>query len=300
MLKVPFVSVVVPVLNGDRTIRECLISLVNMHYPPDRREILVVDNGSTDRTRDIVQNHPVVLLGEDRRGAAAARNRGIQMSRGEILAFTDADCVVTARWLPELVHGFEDETVAAVEGQILAYLPTSPAEKFAAVTGSHSLHRHPEHFFAPYVNTGNVAFRRKIFSKIGLFDTRFPAAGGEDIDFSWRFFEEKELKLLYNRKAVVFHRHRDTARAYFSQHMRYGRALAILQAKYPQRLPWGWQQEVRAWAALSRLAWAATSGATLYGLRWSSQKDFHALYFTFLRKFAVRLGFVRGALEGRG
>ncbi|MBI4526611.1 MAG: glycosyltransferase [Deltaproteobacteria bacterium] len=295
----PFASIIVPVLNGERTIRECLASLLKMDYPPERREILVVDNGSTDRTEAIVQSYPAALVREKREGAAAARNRGIETSRGAILAFTDADCVVTTRWLSELVQGFEDPAMAAVEGRTIAYLPTSPAELFAAVRGSHSVHRSPEHFLFPYVNTCNVAFRQEVFSRIGLFDTRFPSAGGEDVDFGWRFFREKDLKLLHNPKAVVFHRHRKTAWGYFRQQMRYGRGLAILQAKYPEKLSWGWQQEFRAWAVLPAFAWAAGRAAMKSGLQRGKQKDFYELYFTFLRKFAVRLGFVWRALEGR-
>jgi len=95
----PFVSVIVPVLNGERTIRECIVSLLNMDYPVERREILVVDNDSTDRTTDIIKNFPVRYLREERRGASHARNRGIEASKGAILAFTDADCAVTTRWL---------------------------------------------------------------------------------------------------------------------------------------------------------------------------------------------------------
>lgn len=84
-----------------------------MDYPPERREILVVDNGSRDRTGQIVASYPVTLLREVLRGPAAARNRGIEASRGQLLAFTDADCVVTTRWLQELVLGFEDEDVGS-------------------------------------------------------------------------------------------------------------------------------------------------------------------------------------------
>ena len=93
----PFVSVIVPVRNGERTVADCLTSLLELDYPTDSREILVVDNGSTDRTAEIVQRLPVTYLLEERVGRSHARNRGIEASSSELLAFIDADCVEIGR-----------------------------------------------------------------------------------------------------------------------------------------------------------------------------------------------------------
>jgi glycosyltransferase involved in cell wall biosynthesis len=91
----PFVSIIVPVYNGSRTIDALLTSLLALDYPPDQHEILIVDNKSTDDTRQRIQRYPVTLLEETEiQGSYAARNRGIEAAQGEILAFTDADCVV--------------------------------------------------------------------------------------------------------------------------------------------------------------------------------------------------------------
>ena len=231
----PFVSVIIPVLNGERTIRDCLVSLLRMDYPPERREILVVDNGSTDRTAEIIKSLPVSYLHEDRKGASYARNRGIEASKGEILAFTDADCVVTSGWLRELVERFENEEVGAVEGETVAYPTDTPLEQFQGRTSSYARQIRLESPLAPYVILTNVAFRREVFQRIGLFDPRFPAAGGEDIDFSWRFFQEIDLALRFSPKAVVFHRHRSTVWGFFSQQMRNGRGLAVLRSKYQSK-----------------------------------------------------------------
>jgi O-antigen biosynthesis protein len=291
----PFVSVIVPVLNGERTIKDCVVSLLRTHYPPERREILVVDNGSTDRTAEIVQAYPVTLLREENRGVAAARNRGIEASRGEVLAFTDADCVVTSGWLRELVGGFEDATTAGVAGDnIPAYLPVTPAERYAARVGSHTSRTRLNSPLSPFVDTANVAFRHEVFQRIGFFDTRFPAM--EDIDFSWRFFQEADMKLRYNPRAIVFHRPRSTAWGFFSQHFGYGRGLAILQRKYPKRLPWSWWQELRAWGDAGRFAWFTARAAIRYALRGGEKTDIDDAYFTFLRKLAVRQGYLWGML----
>jgi GT2 family glycosyltransferase len=286
----PFVSIVVPVLNGERTIQECLTSLLYMEYPEERREIVVVDNGSIDRTAEIIKRFPIMYLQEKRRGIPYARNRGIEASRGEIVAFTDSDCVVSKRWLYELVQGFERKEVGGVEGETVDYPPTNPAEKYMAKRRSYSRKMRLASPLSPYAVTANVAFRREVFDKIGVFDSRFPS--GEDVDFSWRFFQGINLELGYNPRAIVFHRHRNTARSFFYQHIRVGRGIAVLHAKYPDKLPWGWRQELRAWSALTDLAWAAGQETVRSLFLNSKEADNYDCYFNFLRKFAVRLGFV--------
>src|SRR6476646_11757769 len=90
----PKVSVVVPVYNGEETIKTCVESLVGLDYPRDRFEVLIVDNKSTDGTRRVVEKYPVTLLQEAAvQSSYAARNLGVARSSGEIIAFTDADCV---------------------------------------------------------------------------------------------------------------------------------------------------------------------------------------------------------------
>jgi len=292
----PLVSVIVPVLDGAPTLKQCLLSLLRTDYPPERREIVVVDNGSTDPSREIAAAFPVILVDEGRRGAAAARNRGVEASHGEILAFTDADCVVSAGWLRELVQTFEADTVAAVEGQIVAYPPTTSAERYAARTGSHSRTRRSAGALPGYVVTANVAFRREVFRRIGLFDTRFPGAGGEDVDFSWRFAQERDFELRYAPKAVVFHRHRATAWGLFTQRLSYGYGRALLHGKYPDQSPWGWRQEWEGYRALAWTAWRLIRTVFLSGLTARERGKIDDLSLSLVAGLGHRIGFARGLL----
>jgi glycosyltransferase involved in cell wall biosynthesis len=102
----PFISVVVPVRNGEAMIGDCIESILACDYPGERHEVLVVDNASTDRTPEVVSEHPVRLLNEPQRGVSFARNRGIAESSGEILAFIDGDCLADPSWLRELARPF--------------------------------------------------------------------------------------------------------------------------------------------------------------------------------------------------
>ena len=119
----------IPVLDGEATIEQCLTALLEVGYPIERREIVVVDNGSRDRTIEIVKRYPATLLHEARRGSAAARNRGIEAARGDVIACTDADCIPTTTWLRELVKPFVNTEVGGVAGEILPYPPRTAAER---------------------------------------------------------------------------------------------------------------------------------------------------------------------------
>ena len=106
----PRVSVIVPVLDGASCIDRCLEALLAQTYPSHRVELIVVDNGSRDATPDRVRTHPVTLLVERSvRSPYAARNAGIQRASGEVIAFTDADCVPAKDWLERGVAALERE-----------------------------------------------------------------------------------------------------------------------------------------------------------------------------------------------
>ena len=224
----PAVTVIVPVRNGERTIEACVASVLRCDYPESLREVVVVDNASTDRTADIVRTFPVGYVHEPKRGRSYARNRGIHVSEGPILAFTDADCVVAESWLRELVGAFDDDAVSAVAGEILPDQPRTPGQRYMAM-------RKCRWQWAaltspwPYAVTANVAFRRNVFARIGMFDPRFIT--GEDQDISWRFLQAG-LTLRYAPAAIVFHRHRPGPWDFFKQQLGWAYGSWRLHSRY--------------------------------------------------------------------
>ncbi len=289
----PFVSVVIPALNEERTIRECLASVVELDYPPERREILVVDNGSTDRTAEIINSFTVRYLQENQRGVASARNTGIRAGRGGIVAFTDADCIVSKGWLREMVQAFDEEGVGGVAGEIVAYPPQTPAEWYAARVR----HLSPEKYLArpllPFAAFANLAFRREVIDRIGLLDEAIP--WGESTDYCTRFFKQTAMELKYAPKAVVFHHHRSTTWGFVKQQWKYGRGHAQLYIKYRQEIPWGWRQSLLAYREMGSAAWALVKSAVRYPFQ-GGQEDLYFCYFEFLKKLAERGGFIRESL----
>lgn len=217
-------SVVVPVYNGAATIASCIEGLLAQTYPADRTEILIVDNGSTDATREIVSRYPVSLLSEtDIRTSYAARNRGIEHATGDVIAFTDADCVPSADWLVQLLAPFADPAVGAARGGVDDATPASLPEEFTIRLAP---------FAPPSIRgwkslvTVNVAIRRSLLQKLGAFDEQLPTGG--DVDLGWRLQQEPGQAIVEAPSARVTHRHRSTFAGVFAQYRRYGLSEIIL------------------------------------------------------------------------
>ncbi len=294
--ELPFISIVVPALNAERTIGRCLEALVHVDYPRERHEIVLVDNASSDRTADIAKRYPVRYLVEERRGPSFARNRGIEASRGDIVASTDSDCLATTGWLRELVNAFADERVGGVAGEILAYPPQTPAERYAARIRHLSPQRYLRRPVFPFAVTANLAFRREVFDRIGLLDVSSPR-GGESTDLCTRFFRGTGLRLAYAPKAIVFHEHRSTTWEFVRQQWGYGRGHAYLYAKYRDDLQWTWRQAARVYGDLAVTTWSLGAVALRHAARRDRAEDLHFLSFEVLRKLALRGGFLHEAVS---
>jgi glycosyltransferase involved in cell wall biosynthesis len=290
----PPVSVIVPVRNGEATIGDCLRSILAVSSRSDPPEVIVVDNGSSDSTAAIAQTFPVKYVTEPARGPSCARNRGIAVSRGELLAFIDADCIATGGWLRELLRPFELADVAGVAGEIISFPPKTAAEHYMAA-------RHPRwqehalHARRPYAVTANVALRRGTFDQVGLFDPRMLVA--QDMDFGWRFFRTEGLRMEYAPRALVLHRHRASLGAFVRQQVRWSYGHALLHAKYG--LPWTLADEVRQYERLVAAALAVTRTAARHAAGRVSRRQLEFAFFEMLRCAACRAGALRGLLHTR-
>lgn len=168
------ISVVVPFRNASRWLRPCIEGLLVQEFDPGQYEIIAVNNASTDDSVAIVNEFPSVrLVDEPRVGSYTARNCGVGVARGSILAFTDADCISERDWLSEFMGAFENPTVGVVLGQRIPASDSSilalwsryelTKEEFVFTSGDPSL---------LYGHTNNMAIRRSVFDSCGPFVER--------------------------------------------------------------------------------------------------------------------------------
>jgi len=230
----PKVSVVVCAYNAESTMEECMESLRfdRVRYP--NYEVIVVDDGSTDRTRVIAERYPKYrLISHENRGLSVARNEGILAATGEIVAFTDSDCAVDPDWLTFLVHRLLSENFAAVGGPNLPPPESDWVQEVVARSPGGPTHVLLTDWEAEHIPGCNMAFWRKHVIDVGLFDPIYRSAG-DDVDICWRL-QNAGHKIGFSAAALVWHRRRATVRAYLNQQKGYGRAEALLYFKHPYR-----------------------------------------------------------------
>ncbi len=225
----PKVSVVLPIYNGEVDLPELIRCLLAQTYPSQLVEYLLVDNNSSDRTltllKEYAQHCPITihLTSENQiQSSYAARNAGVRAASGEILAFTDADCRPQPEWLNALIAPFVNEDVVIVAGEILALPGKTLLEQYAERQETLSQKHTLEHKFCPYGQTANLAIRRQVLEKVGLFRPYLTSGG--DADICWRILRENVGRLEFAPNAIVQHRHRATLKELESQWRRYGQS----------------------------------------------------------------------------
>jgi O-antigen biosynthesis protein len=225
------VSVIVCTHNGARTLRRCLQGIAELHYP--RYEVIVVDDGSSDQSAAIASEFDVRLISIEQRGLSAARNVGLAAARGEIVVYLDDDAWPDADWLRFLVLAFRTSSHAAVGGPNLPPTDDGPVAACVANSPGGPTHVLLSDSEAEHIPGCNMAYRREALERIGGFDPQFLTAG-DDVDVCWRLQDSGET-LGFHAAAVVWHRRRDSVRAYWRQQVGYGRAEALLERKWPER-----------------------------------------------------------------
>jgi GT2 family glycosyltransferase len=261
----PRVSVVVCTYNGSRTLRDCLDGLARLDYPD--YEVIVVDDGSTDRSAAIAREYDCRLIQTGNRGLASARNSGLRAASGEIVAYLDDDASPDRHWLTYLAATFLSTSHAAVGGPNVA--PSGDgliADCVARAPGGpvHVLLTDRE---AEHIPGCNMAFRKSCLEAIGGFDPRFRVAG-DDVDVCWAL-QERGWTIGFSPAAMVWHHRRNSLAAYWRQQIGYGRAEAMLERKWPEK-----------YNGPGHVRWAGR----IYGqgltqaLRWTRARVYHGVW----------------------
>jgi GT2 family glycosyltransferase len=252
-------SLVIPTHNRREVLRRCLEAATRQDYTD--YGVIVVDDASTDGTADMVQREwPQVRLIRQvpNRGPAAARNRGIAAAAGEIVAFTDDDCVVPPDFLSRLAEGFRRyPQVAGVGGYMEApdeLLVRNPYARYESYLTHHVYRAGSQPYVGgmecPAGGTNSMAYRRETLLAVGGFDEGFQGAGAEDADIKQRIVEAGNL-LLYLPIKVV-HLRPYTLTSFWRQFRAHGRGTCHFQRKYGGASSFWPMYPLRALARLAR------------------------------------------------
>ena len=197
----PFISIVVPALNEERLLYQCLNSLKEQDYAGDY-EIIVVDNASTDRTRELASSPGVKVVSEPNIGTGPARQRGLLEAEGEIVAFTDADTMPPRRWLRTLVQYLtRNPKTIAVTGPYAFFDVGATARTISYIMNFVFIIL--DNAFRYVTRKGgtlwgsNFAARKKVLLEVGGFDTSIRYLG-EDHELSLRLKEKGKVSLIPN------------------------------------------------------------------------------------------------------
>ncbi|MGO8797264.1 MAG: glycosyltransferase family 2 protein [Candidatus Sulfotelmatobacter sp.] len=216
-----------PTFNGSSRIGRCLEALVQQTRDRDA-EIVVVNDGSTDNTAQVVQTYAGVrLMNQANAGPAAARNRGASEATGAIILFTDDDCIPMTGWLDAMLAPFGEPEVVGTKG-VYRTRQKSIAARFVQIEYEDRYRVMARFPHIDFIDTYSAAFRRDRFLEMTGYDTSFPVACAEDIELSYRM-SARGWKMKFAPQAMVYHTHPDTLAKYLKKKYKFAfwRVLAV-------------------------------------------------------------------------
>lgn len=227
------ISVVIPAQNAASTIAACLTALQQQTVTADTYEVIVVDDGSTDETAVIATNHgATVIRHSQRRGAAAARNSGIQAAQGTIICFTDADCQPDPDWIAQISQPLcQQPDIIGSKGiygsrqrQLVArFVQIEYEDKYDLLQGQETI---------DFIDTYSAAYRRDVLLANDGFDENVYYV--EDQELSFRL-AARGYKMVFQPAARVFHQHSDTLVKYGRKKFQIGYWKAQIIRRFPNR-----------------------------------------------------------------
>ena len=222
------VTVYIPCHNAERFISGCLEALMTQSLKP--AEVLVVNDGSTDRTIEIAQGFPIKIIDlPSHPGLAAARNAAITAASHDYIASVDVDCIPEPSWLEQLTHAIDESGATGAGGMLLEKYQDKIADRWRAVHmrqnwGNEKVEN------PPFLFGCNTLFRKSALEDVGLYNVKF-TTNGEDVDISHRL-KRKGYTLLYEPSAVIRHLKRDTILSVLKADWKWGHIASGDTVKY--------------------------------------------------------------------
>ncbi len=224
--KYPFISVIIPTRDRPEQLVSCLQSLERQVYPPDRFEVIVVDDGGNIQLESLIDRFnyriDMKLFKQKPAGPGKARNTGARSAKGQFLAFTDDDCIPATDWLENLAARFSSSADSVIGGPAFNTL-TSNLYSCASqlINDFFCSYHHKDHNEVGFLASNNLAVPTDRFHAIGGF-VSFPFAGGEDREFCDRWSNQGN-RIIYDPKINIHHAHQLTLFTFLRQQFNYGR-----------------------------------------------------------------------------
>jgi len=238
------VTVIIPTYNRKKIFQETLSRLCLQTFPKDNYEVIVIDDYSTDGTREVLKkiDLPInfkYLLNIENLGRARTRNRGIKEAKGKYVLMIDDDIWASETLIEEhlKVHKKHNEDIV-----VAGAIPIAPGIPKTAINercNDHHLWCYDEMCkvsdYLPYnfCKTANLSLPRTLFKKIGFFDETFIHYGGEDTEFGYRY-SRNNIKLIFAQKAVGYHYHDETVESLISREIERGKSFFVYQKLQPE------------------------------------------------------------------
>ena len=217
MSDIPFVSIIIPALNEESNIKRCVESIQKVDSSGCDYEIIVVDNGSTDKTVEVAKDLEVRVFIKTDINIAGLRNFGVTIAQGNIFAFVDADCVVAKEWLQEALRELSDKQVGATGSNYKLYGKgswVSRAWEFNKKTRK-------DRCEVEWIQSGNLIIKKESFDAVGGFDEQLNVC--EDSDICYRI-KDKGYKIVSNKAIGSYHLgFAETLITFFKKQLWYGK-----------------------------------------------------------------------------
>ena len=231
-----FVSIIIPAHNAEKTIEVCLQALHCQTGINDLPcEIILVDDGSTDDTVALAQKAGVRIISQEKKGPSSARNAGIHSAQGDIVCFTDADCVPQPDWLQEIITPLlENPDIAGCKG---AYCSQQKelVSRFVQIEYEDKYDVLRQHSYITFMDFYSAAYRRQILLEKNGFDERFTDANSEDRELSYRLADQG-YKMVFQSTALVCHVHTNSLKGYILKKIHNGFWTASAVRHFPARV----------------------------------------------------------------